>query len=301
MNPFFEVERKKLHTVWEKSVPDIFGREPWIDRQVIDVGRDVLLNKETGQVVGVVTPKYKFVHNSQLADKIDHMVEQLPVEKVDDHLDIRGSRWQRDILLAGEQFSFLMDRSRIGGDVVKTKISFFNGYDGKTSAGWMIGAWRQICKNGMMGWRKIYGALFPHLTEDIIERFHQLFVEKHIEFGREMSLMQHLSEQDMTRNEFITFLLTRELPDRTKKKLFYGFEMIMNKFNESESKWGFYNVITAWATHNTKGRGGSNIFSAGYKQMDTIAKELIEYNPSWERKNALEEEAKKVANILEIA
>ena len=274
-NPFFEVERKKLFTTWDDpAIENQYGSG--MGRMTVPVNRDALINKETGDIVGVVSPKYKFVHNRDLADKIDQMIYNLPVDGMEDHMDARTTRWTREIMLTGDQFEYDMTGN---SDIVKTKLSFFNGYDGKTAAGWKISAWRKVCSNGMMGWRALFGMTFTHLTEDIIERFNKLFIEKNEAFGEQMIGMRAMARTPFSRTQYETFVLTRNIPDRTASRLLQYYEPAMNKWGEQETKWGAYNVLTAFATHETKARKGSYIFSASYQQMDQVARELIDFRP----------------------
>ena len=51
---------------------------------------------------------------------------------------------------------------------------------------------------------------------------------------------------------------------------------IMNQYNESETKWGAYNVITAIATHHTKTPSTkSHLFTQGYKRTERLAEDFI--------------------------
>ena len=59
----------------------------------------------------------------------------------------------------------------------------------------------------------------------------------------------------------------------------------MNRYDENETRWGAYNVLTGFATHQTRARQGSNVFSAGYKQIETVTDDFYHYYPSAEERN----------------
>jgi len=292
-NPFFEVVRQPLKTMW--TDPELASHMAYGAEVEIPVGRDALINGETGKVVGVVAPKYKFVHNSDLAEKIDWMVRDLPVIEMNDHLDSRGSRWVRDIMLDGNDYTLDMTGA---GDIVKTKLRFFNSYDGKSSAGWSISAWRKICSNGMMGWRSIFSKRLAHLSEDVLERFHKMFVEKHLLFSNELDRMKVMTKIPFSKTQYEVFVLNQDLPDRTMSKLIGYYDTAMNKWNEDETRWGVYNVLTAYATHETKARGGSNIFSAGYQQVEAVVSNFLDWNPTAEQYEEAKEKAIERLNTI---
>jgi hypothetical protein len=54
----------------------------------------------------------------------------------------------------------------------------------------------------------------------------------------------------------------------------------MNEQKLNENKYGAYNVLTFLATHETKARNGSNIFSARHNTINRMAGDLYDYDES---------------------
>ena len=149
MNPFFNVVR-------EPAFAEVNGVR-------VETGRDVLINEENNTVLGIVSPNYKLVTHNEIANIAEEAFSGIN-HTVTDHLNGQENKWIREIILEDDQYGF-----DIGDDHLKAKVSFYNGYNGKTSAGMELSAWRQICSNGLMGWGKIYGVNLPHMTDNIVD------------------------------------------------------------------------------------------------------------------------------------
>lgn len=273
VNPFFPVERQKLFASFE-------------DEQVY-VDRDGLLNAETGGVLGTVGVKYKLVPNAEVNSIFEEAFQNLPVEFTKDHLNSNESRWQRDIILDGDQFTRTIGLN----DVVKTKISVWNGYDGRTGVGFALSAYRQICENGMMGWRKMFGSNLPHLGPHVITKIQRDFDKSFQGFQQNFDVWESMANQRFTHIDFKNFIESRVkrtndagkvigyLSDRQADAITDQYAPILNKYRDDETRWASLNVITAIATHHTEAReGGSSIFSAGYSRLEKLAQDFMTFD-----------------------
>jgi hypothetical protein len=52
----------------------------------------------------------------------------------------------------------------------------------------------------------------------------------------------------------------------------------MNNGKLEENKYGAYNVLTFLATHETKARKGSNVFSSRYNTINRMAADMYGYD-----------------------
>lgn len=275
-SPFFDVSRNQLFAHYN-------GEE-------LEVARDALINMETGKPLGTVGKTYKLIKNAEVNDVFAEAFADLPVEFTKDHLNQNANRWQRDFILDGDQFS----RTIGNDDVVKTKVSVWNGYDGRTAVGFAISAYRQVCSNGMMGWRKMFGSNFAHIERNIIQKIQNDFEKNFNGFSKNFDVWESWNDKAFSKAQFMTFIQDRVkrdteegtvgyLSEKQAEAVMNQYEPIMNRYNERETKWGALNVLTAIATHETEARGGgSHIFSSGYKRMEKLAQDFYAFDPESE-------------------
>lgn len=272
ITPFFDVARTPLYTE--------------LDGERISVDREALINTATGGVLGTVGRNYKLVENQEVDTIFAEAFQALPVEFTKDHLNGATNRWQRDIILGGDEFTKVIGSD----DILKTKVSIWNGYDGRTSVGFALSAWRQVCSNGMMGWRKAFGSTYAHVTHGIVDSIRREFESSFANFTDNFQIWDEWNRTGMSQEQFIRFVQglvktgekdnTGYLSEKQAEAITGMYEPIMNQFGENETKWGAYNVLTAIATHHTKARNGSNIFSQGYKRMERVAQDFFSYDPT---------------------
>jgi hypothetical protein len=254
MNPFFNVERRPLFT-------EFAGK-------TIRSNNDALINTDTKEIIGEVGRSYKVITNSEVATLFDEAFDGVPVHEVYDHLDNNGSRWRREIVLDGDDYTFLVGND----DACKMKVSVFNGYSGKNAVGFNISGWRQVCSNGMFGWAKLLTVSLPHVKSGIVEHIRKSFNKKLAIFNTKSALWQEWAKIEFTQRDYDLFIDTREYLSNKMKEKYKGlYEPITNRFNQDETKWGAYNVFTAIAQHHTQARKGSHVFSEAYKRAEKLA------------------------------
>lgn len=275
-NPFFDVSRNQLFAHY--------------DGEELEVARDALINMESGKPLGTVGKTYKLIKNADVNDVFAEAFVDLPVEFTKDHLNAPQNRWQRDFILDGDQFTRVIGDS----DIVKTKVSVWNGYDGRTAVGFALSAYRQVCENGMMGWRKQFGSNFAHIERDIIAKIQRDFDKAFNGFASNFDKWQEWNEQGFTQEQFKTFIESRVkreteegtvgyLSEKQANAVIDQYEPVMNRYNERETKWAAFNVLTATATHATEGRNGSsNIFASSYKRMERLAQDFYAFDTNSE-------------------
>lgn len=271
-NPFFNVGRTP-------AFAEIGGEK-------VDIGKDILFREDDGKQIGIVSKDYKVVENAEVAKVFDDAFADIQVQSVKDHLNGTLSSWRREIIVDDPRFTYAVK----GEDITKLKINIFNGYNplyhGRSSAGYEITAWRQVCSNGMMGWSRAYGLGLAHLYEDAIDRIRSSYDINVGKFQAEVNVWKEWTEIPFTEEDFGVFIDTRKgLSDKMKDNYKGFFVPTLEKYGDDETKWGAYNVLTAIASHEVKARSGSPVFSAGYKRMGKLCKEMYNYLP--EKKIAL--------------
>ena len=261
MNPFFKVERQPLYTEF--------------NGQKLRSNRDALINTENNTIVGEVGHNYQVIPNQEVADVFDTAFKDIKVSSIKDHLSGTTGNWQREIVIDDANFNFNVN----GDDSCKLKVIVFNGYTGKRAVGFTVGAYRLVCENGLMGWKNNLSFSLNHLNTGIIDRIKYGFEDKVEVFGDTIKTFDVWSQERFSQDNFNTFLLTRDyLSEKQVDKFKALYITVKKQFNEDDSKWGAYNVLTAISTHYTKARRGSHIFSNGYKTVTKLVKDFAEFN-----------------------
>lgn len=270
MNPFFKVSRQNLLTDTGIEIP----------------GRQALINEDTGDCLGIVSPNYELVHNEKVAALFENAFIDYPIAKKVDHLNGDGRKWSRMILFDKDEFNFEVKPD----DKVGVMVSLFNGYDGSTSFGFEISGYRWVCENGMvLGKEKIFKETFTHF-EDSRNRLVESFEMKFEKFKENLEIWKNWVEIPMPHEEFVEFIDSRDYvkSDKIKEQIISYYPTIKDKEELDETVWLAFNVITYVMTHVTKARRGSNVFSNRYKTMNRIAQDLYKYEMIYGSSNLIE-------------
>jgi hypothetical protein len=262
-NPFFEVKREKCLT-----------------ESGIDTGKDVLLNSETNDVLGIVSKGYELVQNKDVNEIFEESLEGFGVKIVKeiDHLDSKTRRWKRWLILDGDSLNF--DINGIG-DVTSIMVEVFNGYNAKTSFGFNVMGYRWFCENGMITGRKaLFNANFPHFIDNP-EKLHPAFQSSFENFQMIADIWNIWAGQSFTQANFKEFVekYTKEkgvkkssafLPPKIGEKLINEYPNLLIGQKLPDTKWGAFNALTWMTTHGTNARQGSNVFSSGYNNFSRL-------------------------------
>lgn len=270
-NPFFEVTRQPLFTEF--------------NGEKIRSAKDALINPELKCIVGEVGRNYKIVTNNEVANVFSEAFAEVEDKTVSDHLNASTGKWIREIILNDPEYGFMVN----GKDECRIKVSIFNGYTGNKGVGFQVSFYRMVCSNGMMGWSKQLSVSIPHVKDGIIDFIRDEFHKKIDVLRNKIEIFEDWTDEEFSQEDFNLFIDTREkMTDKMKEKLKGYWTPIMDRFNEEETRWGAYNVLTAIATHYTEAQKGSHLFSNGYKRIERLVDEFMEFSP---------EEYKEVAQI----
>jgi hypothetical protein len=266
MNPFFAVNREKLQTVGSG----------------IEVNKEALINAETGDLLGIVSPNYEIVTHEQVANLFGDALDQYDHEVVGNHTDSTGRRWKQRIVFNDERLNFDIDGR---GDNTGVMLELFNGYDARTAFGYNLLGFRSYCKNGMvMGRRNIFREGLNHFV-NAIERLQRAFELKWPAFRDNVSTWQSWTGIPYSKEQFGGFLESKVKNDNNKKGLISTkmsetimgeWEPALNTQRLDNTVWGSFNVLTYLATHKTKARKGSNLFSNRHNTMNRLAADFYD-------------------------
>lgn len=256
-NPFFNVRKEKLET-----------------ESGILLDKIALVNDETGDVLGIVSPSYELVTNKMVDDLFAEALGDLDIFSVRDHLDSTTRRWKRQIVFKNDNLNFEITTD----DVVGICLEVFNGLDARTAFGYNLMGYRYICENGLvMGQKRLFSGSYAHYQENparLREEFEMkfnLFKEK----ANEWSAWQALPFPTETFERFV--LGKKYVTKKVGKDIVDSYEPTLNSQKLSNNKWGAFNVLTYLATHETKARKGSNVFSNRYNTINRLAADIYTF------------------------
>lgn len=264
LNPFFPIIRNQLFTQFQEE--DVY------------VDRDALLNGENGTVLGTVGPYYKLITNEEVAEIFGEAFADLPITGAYDHLNWKQNRWQRDFYLDGDGFNI-----DVGGSIIKTKVSIFNGYDGKSAVGFIVSAYRE--QGGVTYLNNMFTQTYTHVQRGLVDRIREDFQRKLQLFQDTASMFQRFDQMTFTGEQFEAFIrgLIREgerdrngyLSERQAQAIIDSYDNQLRRCGVRQTRFGAYTVLSAIALEN-QGRGGSSpIFTAGHKRLEKIVQDFF--------------------------
>lgn len=262
-DPFFDVVKEKVTSESGIEIPN----------------KVALVNKDLGKVVGFVSPGYDVVKNSAISEMFDAATSEFNVQKMTDHLDATTRRWKRQVVFDKDAFGVEVMPS----DIVGIMLEIYNGYDGRTAYGYTLMGYRWACTNGMiMGRKELMSESFAHYDGNV-DKLRSSFGMKFDIFKNNGKIWQEWSQQSFSQDEFDKFVNRFTKPEGAKAQKHqhltprisqtikdqYG--PLLSAQDLPETKWGAFNVLTYLSSHETKARGGSNLFSNRYKTYSRLA------------------------------
>ena len=252
--------------------------------------KEALINADTGNVLGLVSPNYEVVTNKEVDDLFQEAINDLSVKNIKDHMDADTKRWKRQIIFDDERLNFEIVKS----DVVGILLEIHNGFTGRTSFGYTLMGYRWMCENGMvMGKKELFSESYAHYVNSP-EALRESFNLKFEAFQKTADVWSAWSEMQFKQAEFVKFVEYHTKPTSGKatpdqyvtpkvsESIIGAYEPMMFQHRLGENKWGAFNVLTALATHETQARNGSNLFSNRYNTVNRLAADLYH----WEERRA---------------
>lgn len=262
-NPFFEVKKEKVHTESGLAIPN----------------KVALVNNDLGSIVGFVSPGYDVVNNEVISDLFAEATNDLKVAKIVDHMDATTKRWKRQVIFDDGRLTSEINSN----DIVGVLLEIYNGYDGRTAYGYALMGYRWLCSNGMvMGRKELFSESFTHFNGNV-DKLRDSFGMKFNAFHQNANTWQEWSRTRFNDEDFATFVDKHTKPENGRatknqyltpnigKGVKENFQPLLAQQQLPETKWGAFNVLTWLATHETKARNGSNLFSNRYKNISRLA------------------------------
>ena len=259
-NPFFNVRKETLRT----------------DSGIV-IDKLALINDETDDIVGLVSPNYELVENHEVDNLFNEAFGNLEIKETHDHMDAATRRWRRRFIFSEDSLVFEVTP----GDTIQMMLEVFNGYDARTSYGYELMGFRSICENGLvMGKQSLFKETFGHFSENF-EALRESFEMKFDAFQRNIDIWKEWTELPFPEEQFKTFIEGRKyLGDKVKESVIDAYAPLLNDQKLDDTKYGAFNVLTYLSTHETKARKGSNLFSARHGHINRAASDLYTFNES---------------------
>lgn len=233
--------------------------------------------EDTGEVLGLVSKRYKLVQNRTLYDAMQDMGNELGLKLY--QVNVCKNRAFTSFQYSfGEKHQVAVEGSVLNNDVIQfgvEAINTFDGLGGLPTGCIRFSARRLVCLNGMMLLKEFARIGFNNLPDFANYKSSNL---------REVlnNRVDRILSQANTWKEW-----TRFTPDRLKVSefIFPRFRKktagdLLNRYNDSVDKslWGLYNLITAYITHELKSRDLNNI---RLKQIEASRIESAFYVNEW--------------------
>ena len=98
-------------------------------------------------------------------------------------------------------------------------------------------------------------------------------------FSENVVAWKQWTELPFPEETFKNFIDSRDyLGTRVKESIIDSYVPVLNQEKLEDTKWGAFNVLTYLATHDTKARKGSNVFSARHNSINRTASDLYAFD-----------------------
>ena len=256
-NPFFSVRKEQIKTISSD----------------ITLDKVALINDETDNVLGIVSPNYEVVTNDTINDLFDEAIADLSVKEVQDHMDADTKRWKRRIMFDNDDLNFDISN----GDVVGIMLEIHNGFTGRTSFGYHLLGYRWACSNGMvMGRKNLFSESYGHYVHNPA-KLRESFGMKFDLFRNTADTWKQWTQEPFTFDQFKEFVLDDQkkyIGEKIGQTIVDAWEPALVDQGLDETKWGAFNVLTWLASHQTKARNGSNLFSNRFGNIERLAADM---------------------------
>ena len=207
--------------------------------------RDAIIRNDTEDIVGIVSDSYNEIEYRPAFDAASKALDKvggLHMKKLE--VSPNGSR-----MFA--HFEQEMEAEVVKGDIVKPTLILTNSLDGSTKFGFMLGAFRLVCSNGLMAGVSAMNISVKHTANlDIDEVAHRgedaldLFTKKTLPLWSRMNEIKYATQYYIDEMLSLKNIIPQKMTERVA-------ELANNK--QESSIWEVYNHYTYHLTHEYNG------------------------------------------------
>lgn len=225
----FKVERKELFTECG-----------------IKVLRQALVRADTREVLGVVSPDYKVVTHKEALDKTLSVVEQFEDLRFHSLQTTKGGA--RMYAKFESEKEYLIGRTdKNEPDNIKLNLILTNSYDGLLRYGFIIGAYRLVCKNGLRVGKDLFAVRRKHTAGLNIDNI-MYQARKAVRYFNDTVLPNW---KNMSNKRVIVEKALEELKDKVSHTLHKDVSERLTGKREM-TMWDLYNEFTWTLSHEEK-------------------------------------------------
>jgi len=227
--------------------------------------RRAVVDLDTGNVLGVVSPRYKIVRNSELLKAVQPAIEDL---KLNPDPQISHAR---DGAITYFRFMGEKHQGEVRkGDIIRFGLEFFNSYDGSTPIGFHIIAMRLVCINGLVVPKSVRELHVRHSAGASAEGLRDNLVEFFPQVKNVVNLWKKWNGIEPTQTQ-LEEVMHGLFSNKHQEAFLENFKSLKSG---DRNLWGFYNVLTHYTSHTMKSRNKGNMalkqFDIGEKMVNRI-------------------------------
>lgn len=210
-------------------------------------GRKAIVREDTGDVLGLVSDKYKLVRHEEVLRSIYQVVPGLNLKESSRSLCKNGAVMFTKFFMEGNG-----RKEMKVGDIVKFGIEVFNSYNGSLPVGVVLIAERLKCSNGMVVPETITRFAVKHYGGLDLGEVRRKSVDVLANVDSVFNRWKQWNETDVDEQSVKT-LFSKLFGNRLREKLFVEYL----REREGETKWDVYQYLMRYSTHDVKVRKGN--------------------------------------------
>jgi len=213
-------------------------------------GRKVIYREDTGDPISIVSDKYNLIPHADIVNSFETMLdglgEKFAERQVTTYLPENGAKMFRKYIFPKIQVAVKP------GDLINLTLEVQNSYDGSLRGGFMFGAYRLVCTNGLTIGAKVQELYKKHYAALDFEKAAQGLKLSIPIFESAIGQWREWHEIKMKDADALAFLEKSGLNAKT-------MEAVMQQFaKEEKSKWGLFQAVTYHTTHQLTSRKAEN-------------------------------------------
>ena len=257
-------------------------------------GRKAIVNPENGEVLSIVSDRYKVVTNQEVFNAFDTALSE-------SNIDLTGA--YKTIYQMGKGGKTFLNYSfpayetpitdRVVGDTVRLSCGAINGYDGQTMFSTTFDSVRLVCTNSMVTADPIAFYAGKHtqslVVETAIEKIKRA-IDVYCDHAELYKRWADTPISELAGNVVLEKLVKahckgRKLSDDSKAKLLLDYQRQWEREVEvlGRNRWSLYNALTHMSTHRQVRTRGDNMNAQKSAQLnrEQELRKFMANNTNW--------------------
>lgn len=216
-------------------------------------GRHVIRNKDTGDVLGVVGEGYELLEHEKAIESAEKVLGQIGIGRWDRtkiNMTKDGARMRVEYDFPEKEVEIGKLPNNGGPDIVNPRLILTNSYDESLEYGFILGAYRLVCTNGLRIGKDIFRIRRKHTSGLIVDEvLNNALMASKMFFDKTVPRYQELYKTEVENvSDFLESLKERKkIPVRLVDKIT---DRIATK--SFTNQWDIYNEFTSYLSHDYK-------------------------------------------------